>query len=190
MRAHTIRDRYYFMKSFCVALLTVCSLCLNITSSVAGEQANSKGSLTLACSQTQQKNHGSDITFQATTNRQKYKIGDIMTLSVTPDKDALITVIDHGSDPTHPKRNHFLFKNEPVKKDQIYVFPGPDSDSDMQVSGPAGSNTFEIITSPVALTNPDAISRNVNLVKRVKPTEPKQSSEGTSSCMLKFEITE
>lgn len=179
------------MNLFSLGLLIVCSINPVIMSpATADEQANSKGSLTLTCSQTQQKNHDSNITFQAKTNRQKYKIGDIMTLSVTPDKDALITVIDHGSDPTHTRRNHFLFKNEPVKKDQTYVFPGPDSEFDMQVSGPAGGNTFEIIASPVALANPDAISRNVNLVKRAKPTEPKQSSEGTSSCMLKFEITE
>lgn len=144
----------------------------------------------LTCSQTQQKNHGSDITFKAKTNRQKYKIGDNMTLWVTPDKAALITIIDHGSDPSHPKRNNFLFKNVPVEKGQTYVFPEPTSEFDMQVSGPTGGNTFEVIASPVVLLNPDANSKNVDLVKRVKPTEARQATVNTTNCMLVFEITE
>lgn len=155
----------------------------------AAEQAKSKGALFVACSQTQQKNKGSDITFKAKADRQKYKIGDLMTLSITPDRKSFVTIIDHGSDPEAPKRNNFLFKNIIVEKDQTYVFPKPTGKFDMQVSGPAGGNTFEVIVSAVELVNPDANSRNVNLVEKVKPTEATQKVK-TTSCMMVFEITE
>lgn len=178
------------MKSHYLALLSLSSFCLiAIYPALADTQANSKGILYQPCSQTQQKNNDSDITFKAQTNRQKYAIGDIMTLSITPDKAALITIIDHGSDLTHPKRNHLLFKNISVEKGQTYIFPEPSSDSDLQISGPAGGNTFEVIASPVPLINPDFNSRNVDLVKRVKPSEVQQRVN-TTNCMLTFEITE
>lgn len=178
------------MKSHHFALLSLSSFCLmTINPALADTQANSKGSLTLACSQTQQKNHGSDITFQAKTNRQKYKIGDNMTLSVTPDKAALITIIDHGSDPANTKLNNFLFQNVMVQKGETYVFPDPSSGVDMRISGPAGGNTFEVIASTEVLLDPNAHSKNVELVERVEPTQVKQRVN-TTNCMLKFEITE
>jgi hypothetical protein len=53
----------------------------------------------------------SGLSIKASVDRSSYKIGDTLTLEVTPSTDAYITVIDQGSNPDVPERGHELFSD-------------------------------------------------------------------------------
>lgn len=124
--------------------------------------------------------------FTAKLDRKDYKIGQALTIELTPDKDAYFTIIDHGSDPSTPERKHVLFNNEYTQKDVNFLLPKP-NDGLMQVSGPTGMNVFEVIASLSPIKDPAAISKNVTFRKFAK--DKSQPILETNNCTLSFKIT-
>lgn len=161
----------------------------------AYDVSKSRGDFTvksMGCGLNQKKNNNSEITVKANTNLRKYDIGENMILTVSASENAYITVIDHGSDPSKPELNNFLFRNVLVKKGQKFTFPPSSSRFNMQVTEPAGRNILEVIASKTQLVNPNVKSRNIKLVEKVNLSKEErvQVAVPTTNCLLAFEINQ
>lgn len=137
--------------------------------------------LDCALSRTQNPN----LVFEARVDKTEYKVRDYLRLDVRADDDLYITVLDHGSNPNKPHRNHTLFNSVFIKSGNTFSFPPPYSKR-MVVSEPLGTNTLEVIASVKPLGNVQAASKNVNLEDDVD--EPAKASLKTTNCTLSFRV--
>ncbi len=161
-----------------IGLLTL-SASLFLSTPLQAASANSKGFefSTLDCQLV--------AGFTAKLDQARYRIGEGLVLEINPASEVFVTVLDHGSDPDQPHREHALYSNVRINKGSTYRFPDQ-AGKILRVSGPAGENTFEIITSTVRLKDPAAHSKNVNLEDVAEGEEDVK----TSHCTLSFSITE
>ncbi len=161
----------------------------------ADGEANRKGSevTVVGCNLTTEQAVSDDgLSIKASVDSSSYKIGDSLTLEVTPSADAYITVIDQGSNPDVPERGHELFTNTFVVGGNTYTFPPPHSGR-LKVSGHTGSNTFEVIAALSPIDPPDAAEAGKTAKKRdvnLEPDEKPKDLVGDTRCTLSFEITD
>lgn len=159
---------------------------------LADGSANPKGAEveTVSCNLTQEKSHTSGLSIQAELNQSTYRLGDRLTLNVTPSANAYISVIDQGSDPASTQRGHVLFQDEFVKGGDAYTFPPPAS-TPLEIGGQAGINTLEIVArrypEKQAESGKPEKSKDVNFA-----SEPAPSSDEIeiARCTVRFAITD
>ena len=159
---------------------------------LADGSANPKGSEveTVSCNLTQEKSHSTGLSIQAELNKSTYRLGDRLTLNVTPSVDAHITVIDQGSDPANAERGEILFPDTFVKGGDAYTFPPPAS-TPLEIGGQAGINTLEIVArrypEKQAESGKPEKSKDVNFA-----SEPAPSSDEIeiARCTVRFAITD
>lgn len=178
-----------FALLFCTCLLLVSSF------AQSDEEAKKKGSevTVVGCNLTaEQSVPDSGLSIKASVNSSSYKIGDSLTLEVTPSTDAYITVIDQGSNPAKPERGHDLFTDTFVKGGNTYTFPPPHSGK-LKVSGHTGSNTFEVIASQSPSISDDKLETGSATKRRDVNLESDDKSKDlidVTRCTLSFDITD
>lgn len=137
----------------------------------------------LDCALAYSQNSNSNLRFDAQVSAEKYEIKQHFSLNITTKDSIYITILDHGSDPTTPKRSYQLAANIPIARDHTYHFPPPNS-TPLEISPPIGINWLEVIASKTPLHNPEVKSKNIAITKE-KDT---QKDIETSNCLLSFEI--
>lgn len=159
---------------------------------LAADGANPKGAEveTVSCNLTQEKSHSTGLSIQAELNKSTYRLGDRLTLNVTPSVDAHIMVIDQGSNPDNAERGKVLFPDTFVKGEDAYMFPSPGS-TPLEITGHAGINTLEIVArrypEKQAESGKPEKPKDVNFA-----SEPAPSSDEIeiARCTVRFAITD
>ncbi|WP_084456767.1 DUF4384 domain-containing protein [Desulfogranum mediterraneum] len=105
----------------------------------------------------------SDLAVTAWVDHQDntYRAGDTVTLSIKPNKDAYLTILDVGTS----GKVHIIFPNQfqqdnRVRAGQIVQVPGKKQNFDFRVGGPVGSELIKVIatTSATPLIKPGLTS--------------------------------
>lgn len=128
----------------------------------------------------------SNLRFDAQIDAEQYKIKQHFGLNITAEDPVYITILDHGSDPSAPKRNYQLAANIFIERGNTYRFPPPNS-RPLEISPPTGTNWLEVIASKAPLNSPEAKSKNINASNDTVDT---QTEIETSNCLLSFEIVD
>lgn len=102
-----------------------------------------------------------EVTAWVDHENNTYMAGDKVILSIKPNKDAYLTILDVGTS----GKVHIIFpnqyqKNNKVMANQIVNVPGENAHFDFKVGGPAGAELIKVIatTSAKPLINPSQTS--------------------------------
>lgn len=130
-----------------------------------------------------QQSSPADLSLKASVDRSSYRIGESLTLSVKPDQDVYISVIDQGS-VAEQEAGVVLFADERVAAGTTLVFP-PDGKA-MEIEGPAGSNVLQVVAS----RNKGAVNQGANGKGVVVKAAKAAATDDTVSCNIRFVITD
>ncbi len=158
----------------------------------AADKASPRGAEVeiVSCNLTQEKSHSSDLSIQAELNQSVYRLGDLLSLNVTPSTDAYITIIDQGSDPANAQRGQVLFQDTFVKGGDAYTFPPPAS-TPLEIGGHAGINTLEIIARLSPEKQPvSGKTENPKDVNFAAEQAPASDDAAMVRCTVRFVITD
>ncbi|SEA67050.1 protein of unknown function [Thiothrix caldifontis] len=159
--------------------------CQSPTDVKPDEDANPKGFkiVSRGCEAAEaQQSSGSDLSLKASVDRSAYRIGDTLTLSVKPQQDVYISVIDQGSGASQ-ETGQVLFADERVTGGTTLVFP-PEGKS-LKVEGPVGSNIFQIVAS----REKGKVREGANGKGVVLMSTPKIADDDTVTCTIRFAIS-
>lgn len=168
-----------------LALLAV-SACQNPSEVRPDDGANPKTFMLVSrgceAAETQQSS-SSGLALKASVDRSSYRIGESLILSVKPDQDTYISVIDQGSI-AGQKAGVVLFTDERVAAGTTLVFPP--TGKTMNIEGPAGSNVLQIVAS----SNKGAVNQGANGKGVAVKTAESVPNDDTVSCNIRFVITD
>ena len=91
---------------------------------------------------------GNDISINVRTNKNRYRIGELMTVSVNVDKDTFIYIFNKGSSgKTILLYPNAIQQNEQVKAGSTIELPWKGDKFEILVGGPAGRDIIAVVAS-------------------------------------------